>query len=153
MYGSYCFIRQNVLVSPRCDVCGVLVAHSFFQGGCYRKAPARKACSMEDRGHVRLSLPGCFNGFQCESMKRMATKSLIFHNIRLIIWMLKSDRMMVVTMKARCSPPPGNSLKIVFMKNFFMRTLIGMRKAQRASIFVKCPYSMGKFFLVVALSR
>ena len=32
MYGSYCFIRQNVLVSPRCDVCGVLVAHSFFQG-------------------------------------------------------------------------------------------------------------------------
>lgn len=78
MYGSYCFIRQNVLVSPRCDVCGVLVAHSFFQGGCYRKAPARKACSMEDRGHVRLSLPGCFNGFQCESMKRMATKSLIF---------------------------------------------------------------------------
>lgn len=83
----------------------------------------------------------------------MTTKDLVFHNIRLIIWMLKSDRMMVVTMKARCSPPPGSSLKMVFMKNFFMRTLIGMRKAQRASIFVKYPCSMGKFFLVVALNR
>ena len=67
--------------------------------------------------------------------------------------MLKSDRMMVVNKKARCSPPPGNSLKIVFMKNFFMRTLIGATKAQRASIFVRYPYSMGKFFLVVALNR
>ena len=83
----------------------------------------------------------------------MTTKDLVFHNIPLIIGMMKRSRMMMVAEKARCSPPPGSSLKIVFMKNFFMRTLIGMRKAQRASIFVKYPCSMGKFFLVVALNR
>lgn len=86
-------------------------------------------------------------------MKSMATKNLISHNIRLIIGMIKSNRMMMVAMKARSSPPPGSSLKMVFMKNFFMRTLIGTTKAQRASIFVRYPCSMGKFFLVVALNR
>ena len=83
----------------------------------------------------------------------MTTKGLVFHNIRLIIWVVKSEIVMMVTMKARCSPPPGSSLKIVFMKNFFMRMLVGTTKAQRASIFVRYPYSMGKFFLVVAFNR
>ena len=76
-----------------------------------------------------------------------------FHDIRLIIGMVKSKIMKRVAMKASCSPPPGSSLKIVFMKNFFMRKLVGTTKAQRASIFVRYPYSMGQFFLVVAFNR
>lgn len=60
MYGSYCFIRQNVLVSPQCDVCGGSCGTFILPGGVIEKDPARKACSMEDRGLCLIITSGLF---------------------------------------------------------------------------------------------